>query len=74
VNGVYTDVQEAKQTVSKTPLAEQIDSFTDKLTRIVGVVCALVWCVNIPKFRSSLFKSWAEGALHYTKGNYECSI
>jgi magnesium-transporting ATPase (P-type) len=65
---ISTEVQEAKARTVKTPLAQQIDRFTDKLSRIVGVVCALVWCVNIPKFGSPLFSSWIEGALHYTKG------
>ena len=51
----------------KTPLAEKLDEFGGQLTKIIGAICAAVWVVSIPKFKSPVFKSQLQGAIYYAK-------
>ena len=51
----------------KTPLGKKLDEFGAKLTKIITVICAGVFLASIPRFSSPVFKSRAQGAVHYAK-------
>lgn len=72
--GIYTEigkinqgVQLAQETHMKTPLTLKLDELGDKLTNAIGIICGIVWLINIPKFSSSFFKSRLHGAVYYAK-------
>lgn len=64
---IQQGVTEAKQDEQKTPLGIKLDEFGETLTVIIGVICAAVWLVSIPKFSDPSFENWVEGAVYYAK-------
>ncbi|KAG2386652.1 hypothetical protein C9374_002396 [Naegleria lovaniensis] len=52
----------------KTPLQKNLDQFGHQLTIGVGIICAIVFCMNIPHFSDPMFGgSWIRGAIYYLK-------
>mmetsp|Transcript_5950 Transcript_5950/g.9244 ORF Transcript_5950/g.9244 Transcript_5950/m.9244 type:complete len:1044 (+) Transcript_5950:178-3309(+) len=51
----------------KFPLKERLDKFGDQLTWAIGVVCALVWAINIGHFSDPAFGGPLKGAIYYFK-------
>ena len=50
------------------PLQIKLDSFAEKLTLIVGSICALCFLTSFPKFRDDAFDgSLFKGMLYYAK-------
>lgn len=64
---IQKGVTDAKQEEPKTPLAIKLDEFGETLTIIIGVICAAVWVVSIPKMNDSSFANVYEGAIYYAK-------
>ena len=58
----------AENSQQKTPLMENIESFSNYLYKVVVAVSAAVWIINNPKFGGPLFSpSWNKGAMRYMK-------
>ena len=64
---IQAGVTKAKEEEVKTPLGIKLDDFGDSLTKIIGIICILVWMVSIPKFWDSGFSSPWDGAIYYAK-------
>ena len=64
---IQAGVTKAKEEEVKTPLGMKLDDFGDSLTKIIGVICLLVWVVSIPKFWDTGFSSPWDGAVYYAK-------
>ena len=64
---IQAGVTQAKQEEVKTPLGIKLDEFGESLTKIIGVICVLVWLVSIPKFWDVGFSSPLDGAVYYAK-------
>ncbi|KAJ9462522.1 Calcium-transporting ATPase sarcoplasmic/endoplasmic reticulum type [Diplonema papillatum] len=60
---IYKSTTETQ--TERTPLQRKLDDFGDKLTRVIGVVCLLVWVVNLPHFTSK--GGWLKGCVFYLK-------
>lgn len=60
-------VQEAGAEHVKTPLGQKLDDFGNQLTKIIGVICVVVWFVSIPKFGNAAFANRIQGAIYYAK-------
>jgi magnesium-transporting ATPase (P-type) len=67
IGKINAGVQEAKMMTTKTPLAEKLDEFGNKLAKGISVVCLMVFLTAIPKFSNKMFKSPLLGAAHYAK-------
>jgi len=48
-------------------LKKKLKEFGDKLAKIIGIICIVIWAINIPKFFDQAFSNWIMGALYYFK-------
>ncbi|GAV71403.1 E1-E2_ATPase domain-containing protein/Cation_ATPase_C domain-containing protein/Cation_ATPase_N domain-containing protein/Hydrolase domain-containing protein [Cephalotus follicularis] len=50
IGKVHSQIQEASQNEEDTPLKKKLNEFGELLTLLIGVVCALVWLINVKYF------------------------
>ncbi|KAM7279915.1 hypothetical protein ACFE04_007049 [Oxalis oulophora] len=50
IGKVHSQIQEAAQHEEDTPLKKKLNEFGEALTMIIGVICALVWLINVKYF------------------------
>ncbi|XP_048444763.1 calcium-transporting ATPase 1, endoplasmic reticulum-type [Pyrus x bretschneideri] len=52
IGQVHSQIQEASQSEDDTPLKKKLNEFGEILTMIIGVICAIVWLINVKYFLS----------------------
>ncbi|CAA2982415.1 calcium-transporting ATPase 4, endoplasmic reticulum-type-like [Olea europaea subsp. europaea] len=52
IGNVHSQIHEASQSEEDTPLKKKLNEFGEALTAIIGVICALVWLINVKYFLS----------------------
>ncbi|XP_027177916.1 calcium-transporting ATPase 4, endoplasmic reticulum-type-like [Coffea eugenioides] len=52
IGKVHSQIQEASQSEEDTPLKKKLNEFGEILTAIIGVICLLVWLINLKYFLS----------------------
>ncbi|XP_062117096.1 calcium-transporting ATPase 4, endoplasmic reticulum-type-like [Humulus lupulus] len=50
IGKVHTQIHVASQSEEDTPLKKKLNEFGELLTLIIGVICALVWLINVKYF------------------------
>jgi Ca2+ transporting ATPase len=50
-----------------TPLKEKLNDFGDMLAKVITIICALVWLINIRHFNDASHGGWTKGAIYYLK-------
>ncbi|RVW39745.1 Calcium-transporting ATPase 4, endoplasmic reticulum-type [Vitis vinifera] len=50
IGKVHTQIHVASQSEEDTPLKKKLNEFGESLTVIIGVICALVWLINVKYF------------------------
>ncbi|CAL9113555.1 unnamed protein product [Musa textilis] len=50
IGKIHTQIHEASQSEDDTPLKKKLNEFGEVLTAIIGVICALVWLINVKYF------------------------
>lgn len=64
---IQQGVEAAKQDAERTPLAQKLDAFGERLTWAIGAICLAVWGINVRNFWQPAFGSPWRGALYYLK-------
>nr|GLL33843.1 calcium-transporting ATPase 4, endoplasmic reticulum-type-like [Ipomoea trifida] len=52
IGRVHSQIHEASQSEEDTPLKKKLNEFGEALTAIIGVICVLVWLINVKYFLS----------------------
>ncbi|KAF3442049.1 hypothetical protein FNV43_RR15965 [Rhamnella rubrinervis] len=52
IGKVHSQIQTASESEEDTPLKKKLNEFGELLTIIIGVICALVWLINVKYFLS----------------------
>ncbi|GMP89165.1 hypothetical protein CsSME_00040850 [Camellia sinensis var. sinensis] len=50
IGKVHSQIHEASQNEDETPLKKKLNEFGEALTAIIGVICLLVWLINLKYF------------------------
>ncbi|CAL9173651.1 unnamed protein product [Musa hybrid cultivar] len=50
IGKIHLQIHEASQSEDDTPLKKKLNEFGEVLTAIIGVICALVWLINVKYF------------------------
>ncbi|URD91936.1 Cation transporting ATPase, C-terminus [Musa troglodytarum] len=50
IGKIHSQIHEASQSEDDTPLKKKLNEFGEVLTAIIGVICALVWLINVKYF------------------------
>jgi len=51
----------------KTPLKQKLDDFGDMLSKVIGIICLLVWIMNYNQFNDPVHGGVFKGCIYYLK-------
>jgi len=66
VGKINKDLQDASEK-KQSPLKEKLDEFGTQLTYVIGVICLLVWVMNVGKFSDPDHGGFVGGCIYYLK-------
>lgn len=67
IGQIQKSVQEAADDEEATPLKKKIDEFGDLLSKVIGIICLLVWIINYKHFFDPMHGSVFKGCIYYFK-------
>ncbi|TYZ63331.1 hypothetical protein PybrP1_004131 [[Pythium] brassicae (nom. inval.)] len=67
IGKIQQSVQEAAEDEESTPLKKKLDEFGELLSKVIGVVCLVVWVINYKNFFDPSHGSVLKGCIYYFK-------
>ncbi|KAG8466864.1 hypothetical protein KFE25_008243 [Diacronema lutheri] len=67
IGKIQKDVQAAAEDEEKTPLGQKLDAFGEMLTKVITLICLLVWVMNFRQFFDPVHGSIFKGCIYYMK-------
>ena len=67
IGKIQSEVQKAKEEEEDSPLKKKLQDFGDKLAKIIGVICLVIWGINFHNFFDPAYGNPINGALYYFK-------
>lgn len=67
IGKIQQSVQEAAEDEESTPLKKKLDEFGELLSKVIGVVCLVVWIINYKNFFDPSHGSVLKGCIYYFK-------
>ena len=67
IGSIHQEVMQANENEVETPLRKKLNEFGDKLAKVIGILCVIIWLINFRNFFDPNYGNWFEGALHYFK-------
>jgi len=67
IGHIQQSVQEAAEEDESTPLKKKLDEFGEALSKVIGIVCLLVWLINYQNFFDPSHGSVFRGSIYYFK-------
>nr|CAB3463717.1 unnamed protein product [Digitaria exilis] len=58
IGKIHAQIHEASQEDDDTPLKKKLNEFGEALTKIIGLICALVWLINVKYFLTFELHGW----------------
>lgn len=65
IGSIATNLEDDDE--AKTPLQQKLDEFGEQLSKYIGVICILVWLININHFTDPQHGGILRGAIYYFK-------
>ncbi|KAG0641108.1 hypothetical protein HOY80DRAFT_760174 [Tuber brumale] len=65
IGDIHTSI--TSQISEPTPLKQKLNDFGDVLAKVISVICAIVWLINIGNFSDESHGGWLKGAIYYLK-------
>ncbi|KAJ0396361.1 hypothetical protein ATCC90586_002260 [Pythium insidiosum] len=67
IGKIQQSVQEAAEEEESTPLKKKLDEFGEMLSKVIGVICLVVWIINYKNFFDPAHGSVVKGCIYYFK-------
>lgn len=64
---IQKEIVGAKAEEQETPLRQKLDQFGELLAKVIGIICVVIWLVNIRKFNDPAHGGFIAGSLYYFK-------
>ncbi|CAK4686841.1 hypothetical protein LEN26_014004 [Aphanomyces euteiches] len=67
IGRIQQSVQDAAEEEESTPLKKKLDEFGELLSKVIGVICLVVWLINYKNFFDPVHGSVFKGCIYYFK-------
>ncbi|VAH01107.1 unnamed protein product [Triticum turgidum subsp. durum] len=66
IGKIHSQIHEASQEDDDTPLKKKLNEFGEALTKIIGLICILVWLINVKYFLTFELDGWVPRNIRFS--------